>query len=209
MLLYAPGQTYLDPDAVFQWFQLCAAALDSHKAAFRQWFIQGMIGPPPSALPTALVGAASDDEIAEHFDACLRELELSTVLWLVTACEGRLRVDLRSRIKDKDLLATRLQMARASRPKEFLVPLEDEGIFDAWKDFIRAEVPNPLQDQAVNAMGSVKPLIDVRHWLAHGRYWQSKVDVGAQTPATVRKTIQKFFAALVQVANASGVRTLV
>ncbi|RUR67725.1 hypothetical protein EJP67_11735 [Variovorax guangxiensis] len=207
MLFFPNRQGYLEPEAIFEWYQMCAAAIDSHRAAFLNWLSNGATGVPPSPLSSALIGGTRED-VVEHFDQVAKELELSSVLWLVTACEGRLRVDLRTRLKDQDFLATRLQIARNGRAQEFLVPLEDEGIFDAWKAFIRGHVTGPLQDQAVNAMGSVKPLIDLRHWLARGRYWQTKVSTTAQTPAAVRNAVIQLFRLLDQCAAKAGIRAV-
>lgn len=206
MIFQPKNRGYLEPESIFNWFKLCDVALDEQRTKCLNDLRSGKHAGTAMIHPD-LQGATAD-EAESFFNSALRELELSSVLWLVTACEGRLRVDLQKRSNDSDMLATRLSTIKSLQAQAYLIPLVDGGIFDAWKDFIRHQITQPLQDQAVQAMGSVKPFIQLRHWLAHGRYWQSPVSIATSTPYLVKRSITKFLDLLEQCTQVAKIRHL-
>lgn len=190
MLFHPTVSGYIDIAAVDHWYSSCQKSLDVMARAYANWMAAGAIGVPPISLPASVT---SSDEVSKHFTNLSNELELAGILWLVTALEGRFRVDLRSRLRMKDFLAVRLTKLRDERGEEFLVPFE-AGILEAWKEFLRnAGVQQSLQDVCVNGYGQIKPLIKLRHWLAHGRYWDAKINVEAFDIASARNAIDALF----------------
>lgn len=204
MLFTAGQKQYIDPEVVADWFQMCASALLAQENLVKQWFSRGAIGNAPAPLPKHLK-FAPQEQLAKYFSDVYKELELSAILWAVTACESRLRIDLRARLVDNDFLATQMRNISNAKSKEFLVPLVDLGIFDCWKLFMRQQINS---DSNVAALGAVKPLILLRHWLAHGRYWEPTNSAANQPFATVLSVVLRFYDALADSAQRGGIRAL-
>jgi hypothetical protein len=53
------------------------------------------------------------------------------------------------------------------------VNLYESGIMDIWKDYIQLQLLlSPTEKRRmVGCIGDFKKVLDVRHWVAHGRYW--------------------------------------
>ena len=195
MLFAASSAGYIDAGVVYDWYAVVSNALDHRIAAFDQWFSLGSIGKPPGTIPSFLL-FAPQARVRDYFVEARKELDLTGVLWLLTSLEGRLRADLARRLQDHDYLANRFKGLRDARSEQFLIALVDDGIFDCWKDFIRLYTPQVDQEKKVQAIGALRPLIQLRHWLAHGRYWHPKLRPDLQTPALVLRLVSEFFSAL-------------
>ena len=72
MLFTSGGSGYIEPDAVYDWFELCVSAIDAHRAEFERWFRSGQVGHPPTPLPSALVGARLEDVRSSTSLTCFR-----------------------------------------------------------------------------------------------------------------------------------------
>ena len=207
-MLFAPNaQGYIDHAVVLDWFSTCSDAISKQKSTVINWLANGGLSPVPVNLPDAAL-YATPEYLEQYFSEVLRELELSAVLWLVTYCEGRLRVDLRGRLKDTDFLAAQMKKLHDSKNEEFLIPLVDDGILDCWKSFMRHQVPQPQQDKCVHALGAIKSSIKLRHWLAHGRYWDAKLNISDFEIASVNGVLSKFFDGLAVAVSTTGIRDL-
>jgi len=109
------------------------------------------------------------DEVDERFTVLRNELENVTVFSLMASAEAALLIDYETRLaaKGKDPLSKayrKLQVSlrisgwfvRKSRPRV------DNHILEAIKD--SGIVPG-------HTVGNFRDALNLRHWLAHGRYW--------------------------------------
>jgi len=195
----------LAPEAVVQWFELCAAALvTEEQEAYRQLGLRTQL----SSIVTDILGVgASREDIADYFADCREELELSAVLVLTASAEARLRGDAAQRIeKSQDALGKRFKVLRANARTEWMIPLYDDGIVDAWKAFI-ASITNlvtPDKARLLTSIGRFKNLLDIRHWVAHGRYWKLQRGVEHFPPDVAADIVHELYAALRMAAGLEG-----
>lgn len=102
-------------------------------------------------------------EVDEDLDSRISELELSTSLTILASVEAAFRLDYltRCRLKKKDPLSKELR--RIHKAVKEKAKLEDQ-ILKAW---IAYETPANIK-----FLRQFKESLKLRHWLAHGRYWQ-------------------------------------
>jgi hypothetical protein len=192
----------LDPETVLDWLNLCHASLDLEEQTTYELLLADR--DPPQALIDSLEIGASKEDISQYFASCRQEMELAAVLTLVASAEARIRLDTASRIKKSgDALAKRLSLLKARAPTEWAIPLYEGGIIEAWKTYIRT-LTTPVrldQERLLSAIGRFKNLLDIRHWVAHGRYWEPRWGT-EQFPADgAAKIVSEMYAAFRQVAN--------
>jgi hypothetical protein len=198
----------LQPDDVLDWHALCAAGLDCERLNVRECLLNQ--SPVPAYLRDALQGATSK-EVDSYFLSCKQELDLAVVLTLIAAAEARIRLDARRRVEatanaGNNTLAGRLKLLRAGVNKDWAVPLYEDGILDAWKDYTATLAAIPGQDQARirTCIGNLKNMLHVRHWVAHGRYWELRNGIGHYPPVTVAKVVTSLYKALSEAAISGG-----
>jgi hypothetical protein len=75
---------------------------------------------------------------------------------------------------------------------------------DAWKDYFGQIFTVAERDRLVSSIGSFKSMLQVRHWVAHGRYWEPKLQIKAYPPVTVAKLIDSLYSALHEATVVSG-----
>lgn len=199
MLFDSPAD--LAPESVLRWLELCAAGLVREKAEADRRLAAGL--PLPAALNDELGLGASQAEIAEHFDACRRELELAAILTMTAAAEARIRVDAISRTETgSDDLAERLKLLRANARIDWSIALYDDGIIEAWKRYIASLKPLPDTDRArlLAAIGRFKNLLTIRHWVAHGRYWKLRWSPEHFHPIDVADIVTQLYEAFQEIA---------
>jgi hypothetical protein len=194
----------LEPDDVLDWFDLCSAGLArEEEEAYR--LVGTEIEPPqPSFLLEVLGVGASREEISKYFMACRRELELSAVLTLTAAAEARIRLDAGLRMEaDKDDLAQRLSLLRSNARADWRIPLYEDGIVDAWKTYIGSltDLENVDRARLLTAIGQFRNLLGLRHWVAHGRYWDLQRGVEHYPPADAADMISELYDALRRAAS--------
>jgi len=136
--------------------------------------------------------------------ACRQELELAAVLTLTAAAEARIRLDAVRRMEtNKDDLARRLSLLRANARMERLIPLYKDGIVDAWKTYIESLTDLLRVDRArlLTSIGRFKNLLAIRHWVAHGRYWELQRGIEQFPPTDAADMISDLYNALRKAAN--------
>jgi hypothetical protein len=104
------------------------------------------------------------DEARARIDEHRKSLGYLTSLDLITAVEGALREDFAERVR----LRKKDDLSRAYREleRQFGKKARLESILDALKTVYVTEF---------KAVGEFKGLLDLRDWLAHGRYWKMKL----------------------------------
>ncbi|HTV33567.1 MAG TPA: hypothetical protein VME69_10785 [Methylocella sp.] len=174
MLFDQPEQ--LEPDQVLAWHALCRAGLDQERLKIRACLLNQSSF--PSYVASILLGADSD-EVDFYFADCRDELDLSAVLTLIAAAEGRIRLDAKRRVDatgntGANTLAGRLNVLFSDADKDWAVPLYESGIMEAWKSYTATLTKVTSQDQAriLTCIGKLKEMLPVRHWVAHGRYYE-------------------------------------
>lgn len=106
------------------------------------------------------------DDIEEFFDRQRNELEFLAMLSLLAATEAAIRVDFIVRVqKRRKGAASRRFREISKRRGEDKIRLE-EDILEPWKDLVPT-TKGPI--------GCFKGALNLRHWLAHGRYWNPKL----------------------------------
>lgn len=192
----------LEPDDILAWYELCSEGLererqDTHRRLALQEEIQ-------SHLSDILPIGATQSEIDDYFSSCQEELDLSAVLTLAASAEARIRLDAALRRKQgTDQLSRRLDLLRGDVDSEWRVPLYDHGIVDAWKAYLAAApgVPDKARKQLANAIGRFKEILGLRHWVAHGRYWEPVHQIGSYPPVLVARHVNALYDALREIAS--------
>lgn len=117
-----------------------------------------------NATYQSLFVGRSKDEIEEEMLMRMDESDKTHSLLLLTAVEAMFRLDAeeRYRRKNKDPLSRKIRELYRTRKN---IKLEDHLIT------ARAEV-EPLMKRYFDAL---KGAFKYRHWLAHGRYWESNI----------------------------------
>jgi hypothetical protein len=141
-------------DWIWDWYEFHSKLVASAKVKILEDLASNQIASNPT------FGGMSPDEIEEFF----QELDYLTELDLLTAVEAALRVDFYERVQDKkkDPLSRNFQgLVRRLGNKVYLA----EHILEAWKK----SVPQGA------AISDFKGALNLRDWLAHGRYWKPKL----------------------------------
>lgn len=194
----------LEPDDILDWHALCTAGLRRERLDAHTCLESS--APLPSYLANALVGA-TNTEIDRYFKSCQQELDLSAVLTLIAGAEARIRLDAQRRTHPSaNTLAGRLTFLQSQAVRVWGVPLYKGGILDAWKNHVGTltNLSPRERSRILTAIGGLKDVLRVRHWVAHGRYWQLNRNIESYPPTTVAQTATSLYAALREVANYSG-----
>jgi|ERR1019366_2367409 hypothetical protein len=116
----------------------------------------------PSFISTRYFGRPLGDVLA----ARIEETDLRSAFFVLTALEAAFRIDYlyRCRKKMKDDLSRAFRLIYKDRGKNATL---DEDIFGTWKRKSSAPGPRLIED--------LRGAFNFRHYLAHGRYWESKL----------------------------------
>jgi hypothetical protein len=142
-------------------------------------------------LPTTGAGVSpfaymTQDELKEAFEQLLNELDRQTTLCLVSCYEGMLRVDALNRVGRK--LKDPVSRAMRRRGMHWLARKASvTHLIDLW--LAHAE------GVEAHRIGTFKPLLQRRHWLAHGRYWDDS-RLPPASPELAERMAEEFFACL-------------
>jgi hypothetical protein len=194
----------LEPDDVLAWFNLCSAGLAREEKEAHRLLGAEIDAAQLTQLFSAFGIGASGEEIGEYFMACRRELELSAVFTLTASAEARIRLDAGLRIEaNKDDLAQRLSRLRSAVRTDWRIPLYEEGIVEAWKTYIGSLSDLQKLDRArlLTAIGRFRNLLDLRHWVAHGRYWELQRGVEKFPPVDAADMVSELYEALRRAAD--------
>lgn len=109
---------------------------------------------------------ASPDEIRNFYDKLIDELENLVKLDFLSSAEGHIRYDFATRINNSNqhpITSTFSRLLAASRYGAGGV--EFKKILDAWVQH------HPGNTDMEGKISTYKAVLDLRHWLAHGRWW--------------------------------------
>jgi hypothetical protein len=190
----------LSPDAVVEWHSLCTGALARERQELQRLFL--VAGAPPEYLPDHLKHGATQSDVDEYFRDCQEELDISAVFTLIAAAEGRVRRDLPKRVNiPADVLGKRFKVLLGQVDDPWRIAFYDGGIMDAWKTRV-ASVPGLTdleRDRIRSAIGKLKAVLPIRHWIAHGRYFELNRDIKTHPPILVANAIEALYQALIKV----------
>lgn len=143
-----------------------------------QWheFQRSLIGEEKSRLFGALARGESPavsryfgktpEELAADFAFQTAELSLLSMLGMLACTEAALRVDFIERISYRKRDEVSRGFRDAFREQGEKIRFE-EDILDVWREHGNAGVNRAVQE--------FKGALNLRHWLAHGRYWKPKL----------------------------------
>jgi hypothetical protein len=132
-----------------------------------------------SALPVPRYVGKTPKELEEGFAYQVAELGRLTVLGMLACTEALLRVDFIERVsnKKKDDVSRKFRKTYQRRGIE-KIRLE-EDILDTWRE-------HGPRAGTKSAVAEFKGALNLRHWLAHGRYWKPKLGrAGGYDPVSV------------------------
>jgi hypothetical protein len=121
----------------------------------------------PSNPNYEITFAGEQDVAVQHlYREKLREVELSYSLTILASVEAYFMVDYvtRCKIRKKDAVSQALRSIY--RRKQERATFVDDILLKAWNK--NATIPPRLLNEMIRAF-------DLRHWLAHGRWWVLKV----------------------------------
>jgi hypothetical protein len=136
----------------------------------------------PSSKSSPYLGMTLS-EIDDHFKAVLEEVDHQACLSLIAAAEAAIWVDFRRRVMDrkKDPISKSFRLLRQEKRNVRKIRFDDE-ILQTWVS----------QDPGCKRpIGNFRGALKYRHWLAHGRYWQTGA---SYYPPAVMQIIGEMFA---------------
>lgn len=115
-------------------------------------------------VPLAILGMTSQ-EVTAYFESIRRELDAATSLLALAEAEAVLRVDYLSRVQRRAKDAVSRAYRELHKEKGASVRL-DEDILATWVTH---------HGDCKAAVSEFRAILNLRHWLAHGRYWLPKL----------------------------------
>jgi hypothetical protein len=113
----------------------------------------------------------------EYFIDSIDELERLACFSIVSATEARLRVDYIDRIRRKDKSSIGRIFRELNRKRGERISLE-EHIVENWK-----------KETGETIFSDFLGILNYRHWIAHGRYWNPKL--GRKYPINIAYNISE------------------
>jgi len=141
---------------IWEWYEETEQAIN----LYQQEVINGLIF---DKRVSETFSGMTRKEVKQYFSAHKKELEQVVSLDIIAATEASLRIDylrraLRGKIK-KNKIDKKFQ--ELYHQKGTRVSLRDE-ILETWKE---------VHPNCTDAIGDFRGALNVRDWLAHGRYW--------------------------------------
>jgi hypothetical protein len=115
-------------------------------------------------VPDAVLGM-TEEEVADYFEDARRELDTAASLLALAEAEAVLRVDFLSRVQMKAKDPVSRSFRDLYQDKEGKVRL-DEDLLGTWTNHY---------PQCKAAVSEFRAALNLRNWLAHGRYWTPKL----------------------------------
>mgnify|MGYP000464330602 CR=1 FL=1 len=115
-------------------------------------------------VPVAILGM-TPDEVAIHFQDARRELDAAASLLVLAEAEAVLRVDYLSRVQRKGKDTVSRAYRELHKEKGTRVKL-DRHLLTTWVTH---------HPSCSSAASDFRAALNLRHWLAHGRYWTPKL----------------------------------
>jgi hypothetical protein len=172
----------LSPDRVMEWYEAMRESLVAYRGAVLAAFRAGGLTSFPRFL-----GMTADD-IDEAFSSQREELDNVTVLSLMASAEAEIQADydLRSaRRKLRDPLSKEYSRLHSGlRRRGWFGRRSRPSFDDHLLEAIRASGIAPP-----HVVGHFRDILNLRHWLAHGRYWAANLGRRTYDPHDVYQTI--------------------
>ena len=143
---------------IWTWFQESAVGLRLRESQL----VSGAFMPSESEMH--LLGL-THDEIKVLFRQYLHELNEVASLTMIASTEASLRIDFEERAakRRKDKISREFRDIRRRRGRRIRL---DEDILEAWA---------AVGGTAKSTISEFRGLLNLRDWLAHGRYWAPKL----------------------------------
>ena len=155
-----------DPDlsAVWNWSSFQLQLIASERRRFRMVFRGQMATRELDVDLAARFLGSTASEVDQTFESQRVELELLTMLVLLTTAEAILRIDFQERVQKrlKDTLSRKYR--EIWRIRKDRVRLDDDLLSALMKE---ADPPSVVSE--------FRAALKLRNWLAHGRHWQPKL----------------------------------
>jgi hypothetical protein len=135
-------------------------------------------------VPNAVLGMTKE-EMANDFEDARRELDVAASLLALAEAEAVLRVDYLSRVQRKAKDPVSRAYRELHKDKENRARL-DEDLLATWVTH---------HTECKSAVSEFRAALNLRHWLAHGRYWTPKLG-RAYAPNDVFEIADRLFAKL-------------
>jgi hypothetical protein len=143
---------------IWAWFQETVAGLKLRESQL----VSGVF--TPSEIEKHLLGL-THDELKDLFHLYLRELNEVASLTMIASAEAVLRLDFEQRVSKRRKDKISLEFRDIRRRRGMRIRL-NEDILGAWA--VAGGV-------AKSTIGDFRGLLNLRDWLAHGRYWAPKL----------------------------------
>jgi len=138
---------------------------DDHDQAikdFKNKVVEAIVNSKPT-VDLFKFKAFTVDDVDKYFSDSKQELENLVCFNLISATEAKLRVDYTIRVKEKDKSGIGRIFRDFHKRKGKRISLE-EHIIEVWK-----------KETGEKIFGDFLGILNFRHWLAHGRYWNAKL----------------------------------
>lgn len=158
MINFSPSHTEVSLPVIREWYEETSHAIDAYKANVLAAVKQG------TTVSSVFSGMTRRD-IDRYFERHQQELDYLVSLNLIASAEASLKLDYFKRVNRKprskiDKALQEIYVAKAER-----ISLEAD-LLGTWKT-----VKPACQKIISEFLGVLK----LRHWLAHGRYWNAKL----------------------------------
>lgn len=147
------------PDALWLYYERAVEALAAQHRELRSNNV-------PETTQILFAGL-TPQEVDEALAQMREELDGQVTLALTAAFEAMIRVDYLERVGERRKDDVSKELRRLFAQYDQRTPLEE--ILDTWKE----------KRGSPQRFGDFKSLLQLRHWLAHGRYWTEKSGLNA------------------------------
>jgi hypothetical protein len=161
-----------------QWHLEMRAAIDDRELKILDLIAQHL------PIPNAVLGMTKE-EMASYFEDARSELDVAASLLALAEAEAVLRVDYLSRVQHKAKDPVSRAYREIYKDKEARARL-DEDLLATWVDH---------HADCKSAVSEFRAALNLRNWLAHGRYWTPKLG-RAYAPKDVFEIANRLFAKL-------------
>ncbi|MBF0416076.1 MAG: hypothetical protein HQL79_09955 [Magnetococcales bacterium] len=155
-----------DIDLIEDYYRQSRHCLESRKNVVLGTLGSAELGNVLSAMDLETVRFASPDEICKFFNGLVDELENLVTFDYLSITEGHIRYDFATRINNRDphpITSCFVNLLAKSRYGAGGVELKK--ILDVWIQ------QHPGDTDMENKISMYKAALELRHWLAHGRWW--------------------------------------
>jgi hypothetical protein len=153
-----------DLSAVWTWYEFQLQLIASERRRFRLVFRGQMARRELDVGLGARFLGSNESEVDQSFQNQRMELELLTMLVLLTTAEAILRIDFRKRVQKrlKDTLSRKYREIWRTRKDQVRLDLD---LLEALKEEVAQ----------LSVVSDFRAALRLRNWLAHGRHWHPKL----------------------------------